>query len=162
MLRARMFAAVGTALLLMAACQSTGAVGSDAAETRNSGTVTKAVSDRDLAICEAVFRHQFVSNASGARSSAPAYFLSIEGSDPPKGFLNRFKANQPPVRPGSEFETGAGLLFSVDRIKDIDPMTVEVEGGYYEADLSSSGNSYRLELHDPSWVVVSDQMNWIS
>ncbi|MEW6743970.1 MAG: hypothetical protein AB1486_14560 [Planctomycetota bacterium] len=96
------------------------------------------------------------------QSSAPAYFLSIEGEDPPEGFLQRFDGNRPPVLPGSSFRKGAGLLFRVDGIKDITPTVVDVAGGYYEAELSASGNTYRLELRDGSWIVVSDRMHWIS
>ncbi len=118
--------------------------------------------ERDLAIYEAVFRFQFYSNYSGAGSRARAFFLAIEGGDPPKGFLDRFAGSAPPVGPASAFRDGAGLIFRVDEIQEIDPETVEVTGGYYEASLSASGDTYRVELREGSWVVVKDTLNWIS
>jgi hypothetical protein len=118
--------------------------------------------ERNLSIYEAVFRHQFESNSSGMKSAAPAYFLSIEGRDPPADLLNRFAGNQPPVRPGSEYQMGLGLLFHVDGIREIDPATIEVDGGYHEAELSSSGNTYRVQRRGGSWIVISDEMHWIS
>lgn len=130
--------------------------------TQSMGTSESESAGRDLAIYEAVFRHQFRSNASGAQSSAPAYFLSIEGKDPPSGFLERFQDNRPPVRPGSEFRRGAGLLFRVEGITEISSSIVNVTGGYYEAELSASGNTYRVELREGLWVVVSDKMDWVS
>jgi hypothetical protein len=38
-----------------------------------------------------------------------------------------------------------------------------VTGGYFEAGLSASGNTYTLgRQRDGSWLVTSDQMQWIS
>jgi hypothetical protein len=37
-----------------------------------------------------------------------------------------------------------------------------VEGGYYEAGLSSSGNTYHLKMVSGVWRVVQNQLNWIS
>ena len=54
------------------------------------------------------------------------------------------------------------LRFSVAGVKWIDEITVEVEGGYYEGNLSSSGNVYRVHWLDGRWVVVGYKMNWIS
>ena len=52
----------------------------------------------------------------GIQQKAAAYFLEIRKGDPAPGFLARFTGNQPPVRPGSEFETGKGLSFRVNSI----------------------------------------------
>lgn len=43
-------------------------------------------------ICEVVFRHQFTHNASAVQQKAPAYFLSVDGKDPPVALLNAFGA----------------------------------------------------------------------
>jgi hypothetical protein len=55
-----------------------------------------------------------------------------------------------------------GLLFRVDAIKWITRSQVEVSGGYYEGRLSSSGNTYYVQKRDGKWLVVRDEMHWIS
>ncbi|MBA4016857.1 MAG: hypothetical protein C0483_06700 [Pirellula sp.] len=114
------------------------------------------------AVREALLRHQFKRNASGAQQNAKAYFIQIDDKDPDDAFLNRFDGHAPPVRLGSQFRVGDGLLFHVEAFKWIDANTVEASGGYYEANLSSSGNSYRLERKNGVWQVTVDKMNWIS
>jgi len=115
-----------------------------------------------LDVCEALFRHQFSQNASAAQQDAAAYFLFVSEQDPPAALLDRFAGQRPPVQPGSAFEDGKGLLFRIDRIVWLDRDTVEAEGGYYEGNLSSSGNTYRLRREGGTWKVISDEMNWIS
>ena len=39
---------------------------------------------------------------------------------------------------------------------------VNVDGGYYEANLSASGNVYRLKKVNGRWLVVADDMKWIA
>ena len=115
-----------------------------------------------LEIAEATFRYQFKHNASGQQQKAPAYFLSLFGKDPDDAFLKRFEGHKPPVKKGSAFEVGKGLLFTVVRMRRASNVMVEVSGGYYEAGLSSSGNTYVVELKDGKWVVTGDTMHWIS
>jgi len=55
-----------------------------------------------------------------------------------------------------------GLIFTIDSVRCADTSRCEVEGGYYEAGLSASGNTYFLEKRDGKWVVVRDTMHWIS
>jgi len=118
--------------------------------------------EQELDICEAVFRHQFEHNASGAQQEAAAYFLEIRKGDPSPEFLARFAAHQPPVFAGSKFEIGKGLSFQVDSIEWQEDGSVKVTGGYYEAGLSSSGSVYTLEPDGESWEVTDDVMEWIS
>lgn len=121
------------------------------------------ISDEDaLNIAEATFRYQFEHNGSAVQQDAPAYFLSLFGHDPSDRFLTRFSNNNPKVRSGSEFEIGAGLRFSVSKIKRIDATTVEVSGGYYEAQLSASGCQYTVEFVDGQWVVTKRKLLYIS
>jgi hypothetical protein len=115
-----------------------------------------------LDICEAMFRYQFTKNASGQQQKAPAYYLSIYETDPPKELMNRFENNNPPVKLGSEFKIGNGLKFRIRSIKLLDKNNIEIEGGYYEGSLSSSGNTYQLKKQSGVWKVISDKMNWIS
>ena len=113
-------------------------------------------------VCEAVFRYQFGHNASGAQQRAKAYFLSVGGTDPPAKFLRRFERHRPLVKPGSQFKVGAGLQFRIGSFKWTGETTAEVEGGYYEGNLSSSGNTYRVQKTDSGWKVKGRIMSWIS
>ena len=123
----------------------------------------KSISDAEaLDIAEATFRYQFTNNASGAQQNAKAYFLSVFEKDPSPEFLKRFGKHKPPVKKGSEFKIGKGLAFQVVTIKRVSKTKVEVSGGYYEAGLSSSGNTYFVEKKDGKWIVTSDKMHWIS
>lgn len=115
-----------------------------------------------LAICEAVFRYQFEHNASAAQQKASAYFLSIDGKDAPTDLLNRFEGQRPAVKAGSEFSEGKGLNFRIDTLIWLDEVTVEAEGGYYEGNVSASGNTYRLERQDGTWKVITKKGQWIS
>jgi hypothetical protein len=115
-----------------------------------------------LDIAEATFRYQFQKNASGAQQKAAAYYLSLFEKDPSPEFLKRFAQHKPPVRKGSEFKVGNGLAFRVITIKRVSETKVEVSGGYYEGDLSSSGNSYFVEKKDGKWVVTGVEMHWLS
>ena len=66
-------------------------------------------------------------------------------------------------RGGVEDETGAkGLIFRVDTIQHPSADTALVEGGYFEAGLSASGNLYELVKEGDRWVVKQDTMRWIS
>ena len=116
----------------------------------------------NLDICEAVFRYQFNHNASVVQQNAKAYFIMILKQDPSDVFLARFKGNTPPVRKGSEFAIGKGLIFCIRSINRIDENIVRVFGGFYEAELSSSVNIYTVVRKNGQWVVEKDEMQWIS
>jgi hypothetical protein len=125
---------------------------------------------------EAVFRHMFGSNASGQGAHAGVFCLEIENSqDPTPGFLARLKKNvRTPITPASGCTTTAqkgvvdnktharGLAFRIDSIAFKDARHATVNGGYYEAGLSASGNVYTVEKKASGWVVVKDEMMWIS
>jgi len=126
---------------------------------------------------EAVFRHLFDHNASGQQKTAKVFCLQIEeNQDPSPELLRRFEGNEPRVkkaslctskpghaRGGVVDETGApGLIFRVDTIQHPDENTAVVEGGYFEAGLSASGNVYELAREGNQWIVKKDTMRWIS
>ncbi len=127
-------------------------------------------------IRETVFRYQFDHNASGQQKRAKAYFLSIcdKDRDPSDEFMKRFAGYKPPVRKASACRTNAtngvvdkrtgeqGLLFRVTGIKWISDTEVQVGGGYYEAGLSASGNTYTVKKANRKWKVTADMMHWIS
>lgn len=114
------------------------------------------------AVREALLRHIFKKNASGAQQTAKTFFIRIDDKDPDESFLKRFAGHKPPVDVGSKFKVGEGLLFHVESFEWIDANTVEAAGGYYEGNLSSSGNSYLIERKDGVWQVTKDIMRWIS
>jgi hypothetical protein len=132
-------------------------------------------------IREAVFRYQFDHNASGQQKRATVYCLSVgekhvgeKHTDPFDEFMKRFADHKPPVRKRSECDvdplngvidkrTGKpGLVFRVTSITWISDTEVEVAGGYYEAGLSSSGNTYTVTRQHGKWKVSNDKMEWIS
>jgi hypothetical protein len=88
--------------------------------------------------------------------------------------MKRFQERQPPVKKVSQCtasagegvkdnETGErGLIFRVGAIDWLSRDEVEVEGGYYEAGLSASGNIYSVVREGTRWVVKADRMLWIS
>ena len=116
----------------------------------------------NLDICEAVFRYLFKHNASKVQQKAKSYFITIFKQDPSDEFLARFTGNNPPVRKGSDFAIGEGLVFSIGSIIRIGEDTAQVCGGYYETGLSSSGNIYTVVRKNGLWVVENDEMLWIS
>ena len=110
-----------------------------------------------LDLFEVFFRYKFENNASAQKQDAEAYFLEIEGEDPPPEFLARFKGHSPPVKKGSEFVMGGsividgeaptegnGLLFRIDSYRWIGLFKnyVKISGGYSEGELSASWASY--------------------
>lgn len=127
-------------------------------------------------IREATFRYQFQHNASGMKQNAKVYFLSLgeeKRTDPSDEFMKRFADHKPSVKKVSsstggpqgikDKDTGEpGLIFRVQKIKWVDDTTAEVEGGYYEAGLSASGNTYYLKKEKDKWVVKRDVMHWIA
>lgn len=139
---------------------------------RSSDTAARIASERD--ICEAVFRYQFTHNASGQQTNAGVFFLSMTNADPDDSFMNRFAGDTPPVKKASlassdtrtivmDPETKAnGLILQIENIRWITEEKVEVDGGYFEAGDSSSGNTYYLEKQKGRWIVIKDGMHWIS
>jgi hypothetical protein len=143
--------------------------------------VTQSSDDNDIR--EAVYRHQFLHNASGQQQQAAVYFLAVcslidstqgwRTADPSPELMLRFAGHTPPVKPwsacrsvcGDVLDTltlARGLLFRTEAIRRITADSVEVDGGYYEGNLSASGNRYTLRRSSGIWIVVKDRMLWIS
>ena len=132
------------------------------------------LTDNEADIYETVLRHQFTRNASATQQSAGSYFIQIQDADPSDTFLHRFSGETPLVKRASEArhardsgiydrETGKmSLIFEVGAIRWHGNNSVEVDGGYYEGDLSASGNTYRLTRRGNKWKVLKDTMSWIS
>ena len=139
--------------------------------------------NKEDAVREVVFRYQFLHNESGQQQSAGIYFISVllhsdtadiwNNGNPGTGLLARFFNNKPPVKPYSQCIISAdgvkdrisgerGLLFRIGEIRWVDSTHAEADGGYFEAGLSASGNTYYLEKNSGQWIVVGDVMHWIS
>jgi len=128
----------------------------------------------DPNIAEAVFRYQFAHNESGQQSSADVYCVGYgtnigSENDPPAEILMRLSGMTPSVEPASHCPCDKGradhrswITFRIETVKCKSETSCEVEGGYYESPLSSSGNTYYLEKRDGKWVVTRDVMHWIS
>jgi hypothetical protein len=140
--------------LALAACASAGPAPSSEAQSAASSD-----------IAEAVFRYQFRHNASSLQARADRYCLSLPGEQSPDAaFLQRFDGNTPPVLGVEECrrQSGKNLLFRVQRLDWRSDDEVWVTGGYWEGNLSSSGESYRVRRKDGKWVVDGARMETTS
>jgi hypothetical protein len=116
-------------------------------------------------VAEAVFRYQFEHNASAIQQKADHYCLSLPNErSPDSAFLQRFQGNHPPVLSAGECERKSGhdLFFRVQRFDWRSDTEVWVSGGYWEGNLSSSKESYRVRLKNGKWVVDGARMEAIS
>ena len=131
-------------------------------------------------IREATFRYQFKKNASGQQQNAKVYFLTLfnqkeqQDEDPEDKFMKRFDGHKPRVAKVSQSKSSMpegvqdkktgehGLIFTITAIRWKSDEEVEVDGGYYEGSLSSSGNTYFLKRKGGKWIVERDDMHWIS
>lgn len=131
-------------------------------------------SPRDLDIREAALRYMFRHNASGQQLQAHVYCIGLPDIDPSAAFVARLGDVRPTVKPISACDAGAGdgvldkatgqlgLIFHAGAIRWIDADHAELDGGYYEAGLSASGNTYYLQRQNGAWLVTKDVMHWIS
>ncbi|MEA2600218.1 MAG: hypothetical protein QOF89_1210 [Acidobacteriota bacterium] len=116
-------------------------------------------------IFEAVFRYQFDHNASGIQKQAERYCLYLPGETSPDAtFLHRFEGNQPPVLAADECErkSGKSLFFRINKLQWHKENEVWVRGGYFEGNLSSSVESYRVLFKNGKWAVEGARMEAIS
>lgn len=116
-------------------------------------------------IAEAVFRYQFDHNASAIQQKADHYCLSFPDERPPDAaFLQRFDGNHPQVLSFDECQRKSGhdLFFRVQRFDWRSDTEVWVSGGYWEGNLSSSTDSYRVRLKNGKWVVDGARRETIS
>lgn len=125
-------------------------------------------------IREAVFRYMFQNNASSGEAFSYYFiFLGAKGDAPPS-FVSRFRGNVPEVLPASDaasqdnmrvvhkYRSGRGLLFKTNKITWLDQSTVDVDGGFYESQMSLSGDTFRVARRDNRWVVVKDTRRYTS
>jgi hypothetical protein len=148
------------------------ATSSDEAEAGNPATPAGVDPDD---VREAVFRHLFTKNASGAQQSAKVFRLSVEGGkDPSAALLARFSKNPIPVVAASECtadpRTGvhqkgtgrSGLVFRIDGMHFVKPDVATVDGGYYEAACPPPATRTPSNAEAARGTVTKDVMRWIS
>jgi hypothetical protein len=160
-------AAVVGACLLGAACAT--------------GALPKSDASSDLGLLEAVYRHQMGQNASSKPRFSPLYCLRhIVGgqvADPPPELLERFGGGPSKVLPASACQKAGdadgaiivdpvsrleGLILIIGDIRCDRPVRCTVEGGYYEANQSASGNTYTAERRAGRWIVTDDRLDLIT
>jgi hypothetical protein len=135
----------------------------------------------DLALLEPVYRHQMAGNASSKPNFSPLNCLKrvAEGQnvDPPVALMERFGGANSKVLPASSCKVGdgvagssvtdpssrlAGLILIIGDIRCPSATRCVVDGSYYEANQSASGNTYTAEKKAGRWVVTGDRINVIS
>jgi hypothetical protein len=129
----------------------------------SSNVATRAAAEADIA--EAVFRYQFDHNASAVQKGAEKYCLSLPGEKMPSAeFLKRFEGNRPPVLAADQCErkSGRSLFFRVQKLDWRKDNEVWVRGGYWEGNLSSSIEMFRVLNENGKWVVKGARMEAIS
>jgi hypothetical protein len=116
-------------------------------------------------ILEAVFRYQFEHNASGLQQNAEKYCLTLTGGAKPDAeLLRRFEGHQPPVVSADQCDrrSGRNLFFQAKIATWESDAEAVVRGGYYEGNLSSSRETYRVVWEDGRWVVEDARLEVIS
>jgi hypothetical protein len=106
-------------------------------------------------IREAVLRAQI-----GQRTET--CYVKIEKMDPPASFLARFAGQEPPVRPGSQFRQGTGVLYWIDEIKRTGSDSAEVSGGYHIGSLGGALITYHVVRKEGRWVVESQKIDAVA
>ena len=125
--------------------------------------IDRAAAEADIA--EAVFRYQFDHNASALQKKAETYCLSLPGERMPAAeLLGRFAGNRPPVLAADQCERKSrkSLFFRVQRYDWRKDDEVWVRGGYWEANLSSSLEMYRVVNKNGKWTVTGARMEALS
>jgi len=127
--------------------------------------ITSPSNTAEADIAEAVFRYQFDHNASAIQKRAEKYCLSLPGERMPNAdFLKRFESHRPPVTAADQCErkTGKNLFFRILKLDWRNDNEVWVRGGYFEGNLSSSFELYRVLNENGKWVVKGARMEAIS
>jgi hypothetical protein len=115
-------------------------------------------------VLEAVFRYQFEHNASGIQQNAERYCLTLPSGMPDTAFLRRFEGNTPPVTAADQCDktTGKDLFFEAKHVEWVNDGEATVHGGYWEGNLSSSGETFKVVREEGLWVVKEGRLEVIS
>ena len=125
----------------------------------------------EVAVCEAVFRHQ-LQQPLVDHPQVPRYYLALQGHDPDEALLRRLRELTPWVHPLSQCRvtaregvvdraTGAsGVIVQVARLTWVHGAAADVVGGYYITHRHAAGLRYRVELQGHDWAVTSVHLLW--
>lgn len=122
---------------------------------------TGSVRAQQLDVAEAVLRHVANHNESSVGQNASAYCAELFGARAPRELIRRFAGTVPPMESGCD-ATGSRIVLSVSSVRLLDANHAEATGGYYEGSLSASGHDYWLLRTADGWVVVGDELGFIS
>jgi len=112
-----------------------------------------------LDIVESVCREYF---GKPQLSTNAAYFLYLFGKDPSPEFLNRFAAQAPSVKKGTEFARGLGLKLYVMSIKRISDAKVEVPCSWTKGRSEEGGGFTSIvEFKEGKWVVTEVALRYV-
>lgn len=89
-------------------------------------------------------------------------YLRVAGSDPSEGLLHKLRDLGLVVRPGSDWQTGQGMKYSIGDITPINENAVSVTIEIYCGPLCGSSTTVILRRADDAWNVSSSEMNWVS
>jgi len=116
---------------------------------------------------EAFFRYQFILDEGPPDPrKAAAYFLEIEGKDPPSEFMVRFAGHSPPIKNGSEFVSedfaneglirSDGLLFRIKSWR-------WAGWGWFARDHAKIRGGYggHFSGYTATYILKSDKKGWI-
>jgi hypothetical protein len=159
----RSFRLVLALVVLAVLSAAAGCAGGPAPTASNSPSPSRAAAEDDIA--EAVFRYEFDHNASSIQKRAEKYCLSLPGEKMPSAeFMQRFQGNHPPVASADQCErkSGHSLFFRVLKLDWRKDNEVWVRGGYWEGNLSSSIELFRVVNDHGKWVVKGARMEAIS
>ena len=124
-----------------------------------------------------VFRYQIGHNLSSLREGVPVACLATVtngvSADPEQAILDKFARERILIRKQSActvasfgvFDNASGkrgIELKLGKITWVSESEVTIEGGYFEANESGSGNIYRVRKIGDKWKVVDDQLSWIS
>jgi hypothetical protein len=133
------------------------------APSNSASSASRAAAEEE--IYGAVFRYQFDHNASAIQKNAERYCLTLPGGRTPSAeFLKKFEGNHPPVVAADQCErkSGRNLFFQIQRLDWRKDNEVWVRGGYWEANLSSSVEMFRVLNENGKWAVKGARMEAIS
>lgn len=153
-----------TLLLVVTMAQKTGKV-------QNGLTNTEIEQSELVKIEVATFRALFIENASASGEEASFYFIILEDSlnNTMADVLEQLKDIKPEVKDfmfynnlSKEEKSKVDFLsFNISKII-MHKRRASVYCGYYEGNLSSSGNIVELRKRFGRWRVISNEVTWIS
>jgi hypothetical protein len=138
-------------------------------------SATADVKSDEFEITEAVFRHQ-LDHDEPARMPRTFDFVLLSLSElhnPPPDLVARFSDQAPPVDSVSELRIdgqrgihhktrpGRGIILIMKSLRRLAPNRFEVEGEL-RRDGCSTGHRYLVERRGDSWIVASDDLEWIT